>query len=668
MEMKNSNEITEDTKDVDFKDDNVEKYFEDEFESDSEDNIPKKNENNQKRKNNKKVLLKRRWSDNPTIIRRNKIKTSIRDVKHVYSAKEHSYATERLLSAKKHELTDLNNRIKDLERQLKEVHQENRLLKRFQARQEREFFKIETAKGELPDILQSHSEEVYALKKHVKKGREKNRELTQSLKAKNIEIQLLKMELNEFKQLCEKKQLPEREELQKKIEHLEKELCYQNASVQELTRKLQLANKVHKQEMLAKVAHFKQSQEQLTQLQVKYEELKLCLKEKELKLERDFIYSNRLLKYPSNNNSRASKNKKDVETINSNSKSRLNESAEKKNHLEMSQEEDVTKENEGEFKTDSYECLSAETSEDRQESLFEFSSEKKSVINNNLDDSDLNLKLTSSRGLNSSMSANDNKKVNHFGPVSNSGPKSKEYEDDKVNSAGSNVSYKLNEKLDDYLTKTSSGKSKGLNEDRINSMSDNTSDHFNEIKPDKDQKDALLTESQTLSKEESNEDENQNFENLLRKRSSSTPRGYLKAYLNDVEKEENEYSFYETSSSKNNKRDVNENQEKSTLIEELFGSRSQQSSSLGAEDNDFLKQLSPIKSSCNEFKSHSFDYQDNFEHLNDLHKNLDEHDSSNHISQLFQQSVNLTETSISKTSSENIFRRNSRHQHSYVDF
>ncbi|XP_067120430.1 lebercilin-like protein [Centruroides vittatus] len=581
MEMKNSNEITEDTKDTDFNDDNVEKYFEDEFESDSEDNIPKKNENNQKRKNNKKVFLKRRWSDNPTMIRRNKIKTSIRDVKHVYSAKEHSYATERLLSAKKHELTDLNNRIKDLERQLKEAHQENRLLKRFQARQEREFLKIETAKGELPDILQSHSEEVYALKKLVNKGREKNRELAQSLKAKNIEIQLLRIELNKFKQLCEKKQLPEREELQKKIEHLEKELCYQNASVQELTRKLQLANKVHKQEMLAKVAHFKQSQEQLTQLQVKYDELKLCLKEKELKLERDFIYSNRLLKYPSNNSSRASKNKKDVEAINSNTKSRLNKSAEKKNQLETSQEQDVTKENEDEFKTDSYECLSAKTSEDRQESLFEFSSGKKSVINNNLDDADLeDLKLTSSRRLNFSMSANDSEKVNHFGPVPNSA-KSKEYEDDKVNSASSKVSYKLNdEKLDDYLSKTSSGKSKGLNEDGINSMSDNTLDHFNEIKPDKDQKDALLTEFQTLSKEESNEDENQNFENFLRKRSSSTPRGYLKAYLNNVEKEENEYSFYEPSSSKNSKRDVNGNQEKSTLIEELFGSRSQQSSAL----------------------------------------------------------------------------------------
>ncbi|XP_022257525.1 lebercilin-like [Limulus polyphemus] len=86
---------------------------------------------------------------------------------------ERNYVTQRLLSARRLKINELRNELEDTQRQVREVEQENRFLKRLQLKQERDLARLQNSKGELPEMLQSHSEEVRVLKKLLSKAKEK---------------------------------------------------------------------------------------------------------------------------------------------------------------------------------------------------------------------------------------------------------------------------------------------------------------------------------------------------------------------------------------------------------------------------------------------------------------------------------------------------------------
>lgn len=662
MEIQNNKYNIEETNDSESNDEILDEYYKETFESDSENSISHGNEKNQKKLKNlkTKVLSKRRWSDGPTIIRRNRLKRTVREIKQTYTPREQSYVTQRLLSAHKHELTDLKNKIKDLERELKEMHQENRLLKRFQARQEKEFFKIETAKGELPDILHSHNKEVSALKKHIRKEKEKNREMANNLKTKEVEIQHLKTELSKYKQLCNKKHLLKREQLQKKVENLEQEVCYRNTSIQELTRKLELTTKVHKHEIATEISHFKQTQQQLFHLQTKYDELKSVLKEKELKLQRDFIYSKRFLKH-SKSDLGSHNHLEDMERFTFNNLSTSVKSAEKKDQSEESEQQSIKEMNhDTEFKVDNYDYESQSTENNRDDlELLESSTGEFSETNNKLEMEVA--KTPQMKTLTKSNSAEINRNIN-----------SAKLNDRKDNSVSNETLNIIKERLDEHKemlhehiqttnNETFNDRESQKFEELLRKNSSNKSLHnylnYEEIRENDSYKSSSSTRN--LSKTFIDR-ENQNFEELLNQRSlnKSSPRGYVKAYLNYTEKKENIIDSYEESRSNlNSSNKTSQSQNKSTLIENLFSPVTQHSPALRIKEKDLFREFSAVRKIQDELKSNSKDYQGNYSHLVDSHKHLAEYDS-------LSQSLNVINNPIKFTETENLFQENSKYNHS----
>lgn len=77
---------------------------------------------------------------------------------------------DRFLSAKQHVVKDLQSRLSTASQLCDELKKENKLLKTLQARQERELEKYQNQEGELPQILQHHSEEVRTLKEQLKRS------------------------------------------------------------------------------------------------------------------------------------------------------------------------------------------------------------------------------------------------------------------------------------------------------------------------------------------------------------------------------------------------------------------------------------------------------------------------------------------------------------------
>ncbi|XP_076373010.1 uncharacterized protein LOC143257868 [Tachypleus tridentatus] len=209
--------------------------------------------------------------------------------------RERTYVTQRLLSARRLKINELRNELENTQRQVREVEQENRFLKRLQLKQERELARLQSTKGELPEMLQSHSEEVRVLKKLLNKAKEKIKDQENKIKVKDDQLNKFKDDTNKLRKLASNRNLLERDKLREQVESLELEIRYRDTSIQDLTKKLNLANKNHKHELAAEVNRCKELKSQVSQLQDESEKLQASLKEKERELHRMNIYSNALI-------------------------------------------------------------------------------------------------------------------------------------------------------------------------------------------------------------------------------------------------------------------------------------------------------------------------------------------------------------------------------------
>lgn len=64
------------------------------------------------------------------------------------------------MSACKHVIRTLHNKLAEEQQQLEEVKKENKLLNRLRARQEKDLSRFQSQEGELPQLLTRHAEEV----------------------------------------------------------------------------------------------------------------------------------------------------------------------------------------------------------------------------------------------------------------------------------------------------------------------------------------------------------------------------------------------------------------------------------------------------------------------------------------------------------------------------
>ena len=123
---------------------------------------------------------------------------------------------QRMLSAKNLKINELRNQLEDLQTALRDVKEENKLLKKMQHRQEKALNKYEDTESDLPQIIQKHQNEVRALKENLRKTKEKFERTDRYLRDAEDELDKVKSKLKRYKSLADQQNLMERDELHKK--------------------------------------------------------------------------------------------------------------------------------------------------------------------------------------------------------------------------------------------------------------------------------------------------------------------------------------------------------------------------------------------------------------------------------------------------------------------
>ena len=117
---------------------------------------------------------------------------------------------DRVISARVHEISTLQNELAEKKSALQSLHKENKLLVRLQARQEKELNKLQHQEGELPQILARHAEEVRALREQLRRSHEAARAAEKRLTEVGEELHRASGRVKELENVVKKKDLMER--------------------------------------------------------------------------------------------------------------------------------------------------------------------------------------------------------------------------------------------------------------------------------------------------------------------------------------------------------------------------------------------------------------------------------------------------------------------------
>lgn len=115
----------------------------------------------------------------------------------------------------------MHNLNQDLQQQLKDLRDENKLLKKTQLRTDKALQRFEDQESDLPNLIQRQNNEVRSLKDQIRKWREKYEKTDRYLRDAEDDLEKAKIKLKKMKSLAEEKDLPERSELNKKLNQAE---------------------------------------------------------------------------------------------------------------------------------------------------------------------------------------------------------------------------------------------------------------------------------------------------------------------------------------------------------------------------------------------------------------------------------------------------------------
>ncbi|XP_071537376.1 uncharacterized protein [Panulirus ornatus] len=191
----------------------------------------------------------------------------------------------RLLSAKRNHIQQLNSDVVFLQNKIKELEEQNRLLVRIGKRQETALTRYQDTKSELPHIIEAHKLEINVLQEKLRRSTEVNRRNAEKLKATDARIIKLTEELTRLRELSRKRNLPERDHLNKKLSAATQTLQEKEKEVQELQRRLGVLEKALKQQVQAEVGRHRTTAKKLYNLQCEHHKLQDTLKEREEELE-----------------------------------------------------------------------------------------------------------------------------------------------------------------------------------------------------------------------------------------------------------------------------------------------------------------------------------------------------------------------------------------------
>ncbi|XP_062464239.1 lebercilin isoform X3 [Pezoporus occidentalis] len=157
-------------------------------------------------------------------------------------AKDIDLVTKKVLSARLLKINELRNELTELHIKLDELQKENRVLKRLQHRQEKALNKFEDTENEISQLLARHNNEIRILRERLRKSQERERATERRLKDSEDELYRTKTALQKLKKLSADKHLAERDDLAKKLAYAESRLEDSEKRIKEKERELEAKN------------------------------------------------------------------------------------------------------------------------------------------------------------------------------------------------------------------------------------------------------------------------------------------------------------------------------------------------------------------------------------------------------------------------------------------
>ncbi|XP_046391916.1 putative uncharacterized protein DDB_G0289041 [Ischnura elegans] len=181
---------------------------------------------------------------------------------------------DRVKSAKMLKSKEQENELAVLRKQLSEIYAENKLLRALQHRQAHALKKFEDAKGQLPRLLQSHSEEVRALKAKCKKLSMQNRDLEKRLSNRDTELRAIQEQNRHLQQLAKDRNLGERETLRNEVDSLRNIMQQMELQFQEFARRKAIEQRMLHQKLMQECNQNKELKKSLLSAEKTTNELK----------------------------------------------------------------------------------------------------------------------------------------------------------------------------------------------------------------------------------------------------------------------------------------------------------------------------------------------------------------------------------------------------------
>ncbi|XP_063532145.1 uncharacterized protein LOC134742887 isoform X2 [Cydia strobilella] len=179
------------------------------------------------------------------------------------SLKPDRSVTQRVLSAKTHRVKQLQNQLADAQYHLQELSNENRVLRAMQKKQETALQRYENSNAELPQVLNSHTEEIRIQQLKYKQLKQQMKETLTKLKERDMQLQQLRDEHQHLLELSKDRNLLEREKLQSQMSDLQLKVQQQNETISTLQRRLALEAKNFKHHLQAEINKHKDTRHDL---------------------------------------------------------------------------------------------------------------------------------------------------------------------------------------------------------------------------------------------------------------------------------------------------------------------------------------------------------------------------------------------------------------------
>nr|XP_026490087.1 lebercilin-like protein [Vanessa tameamea] len=173
------------------------------------------------------------------------------------------YVTQRVLSAKTHRVKQLQNQLADAHYHLQELSNENKVLRALQKKQDIALQRYENSNAELPQVLNSHSEEMRIQQSKYKQLKQQFKEATMKLKEKDIQLQQLRDDHQHLLDLSKDRNLLDREKLQSQVADLTAKVQQQNETISMLQRRIALEAKNFKHQLQAEIIKHKDTRHDL---------------------------------------------------------------------------------------------------------------------------------------------------------------------------------------------------------------------------------------------------------------------------------------------------------------------------------------------------------------------------------------------------------------------